>query len=234
MLVTTIRRERLLGLLDTGSRDPAALLRRVCELCLVECSVSGASLSIGGDGTDGNQALVHATGALSVLLDDLQRTVGEGPGHAARASRGPVLVPDLAVDLARWPGYTPGAQAAGVVAVFSFPLQVGAVRLGLLDLHRTSAGLLDRDQLGDVLLLAEIATHAALDDLGGVDPMNVAWLSDIHAVVHQATGIVSVQLTVSMREALLRIRAHAFANQLPLNQVARDVVDHRLRLARGS
>ncbi|SFA76037.1 ANTAR domain-containing protein [Amycolatopsis marina] len=231
--MTVARRERLLGLLDPGSCDPVALLRRVCELCIFECSVSGASMSIGGSGTDGNQALVHATNARSVLLEDLQRTVGEGPGHAARDTRGPVLVPDLSINLARWPGYTPGAQAAGAAAVFSFPLQVGAVSLGLLDLHRTSAGSLGRDQLGDVLLLAEIATHAALDDLGSVAAMDMARLSDIHAVVHQATGIVSVQLTVSMREALVRIRAHAYANQLPLNEVARQIVDKRLRLTRG-
>jgi len=48
--------------------------------------------------------------------------------------------------------------------------------------------------------------------------------------VHQATGMISVQLEVSLAEALVRLRAHAYANDRPLNEVAADVVARRLRL----
>jgi hypothetical protein len=54
--------------------------------------------------------------------------------------------------------------------------------------------------------------------------------SDFHFVVHQASGMVSEQLRVSAGEALLRLRAHAFANDRPLNAVAEDVIARRLRL----
>ncbi|MFD8493784.1 GAF and ANTAR domain-containing protein [Amycolatopsis sp. NPDC059657] len=228
------RRERLLGLLDAEGSDPLALVRRVCVLCLEELSVSGATVSVRGDaGAPELQALVHSAGQAAVLLDELRLTVGEGPSVDAVESGGPVLAADLAGGGGRWPGFTPGALAAGIRAVFSFPLQVGAVRVGVLDLHRTMPGALSRDQLVDALLLAEIATEALLADLGGADPMNVGWLSDIHAVVHQASGIVAVQLGVSVREGLLRIRGYSFANEVPLNEVARDIVARRLQLKSG-
>jgi hypothetical protein len=56
------------------------------------------------------------------------------------------------------------------------------------------------------------------------------WSPGLHrAVVHQATGMVSVQLGVSVEEALLRLRAHAYGSERPLGEVAEDVVARRLR-----
>jgi hypothetical protein len=55
-------------------------------------------------------------------------------------------------------------------------------------------------------------------------------LVDAGAEVHQASGVVSVQLEVSVGEALVRLRAHAFATGHPLSEVAAAVVAHRLRL----
>ncbi|WP_158891545.1 GAF and ANTAR domain-containing protein [Amycolatopsis anabasis] len=228
------RREWLLELLDAEGGDPVSLLRGVCELSLAEVSVSGAAVTVRvGVGEADHQGLVCSSGRLCGLLDELGMTVGEGPGREAFESGGPVLVPDLAVGGGRWPGFTPSALAAGVAAVFSFPLQVGAVRLGVLDLHRTTAGPLSRRELGDALVLAEIATQAVLDDLDETSPMDIGWLSDIHVVVHQASGIIARQLGLSMEDSLLRIRAHAFAHQESLNEVGRQIVARELRLGNG-
>ncbi len=222
-------------MLDAESDDPAALLRRVCELCVDVCAVSGAAIVVHTDGAgDGTaQAVACATDPVSLIIDDLQRTVGEGPRVAAYTLGGPVLVADLATAGTRWPAFTSAAQAAGVAAVFSFPLHVGAVRVGTLDLYRGREGSLSRAELRDALALADIATHTVLDDLSGPDPMDVGWLSDVHAVVHQATGVVTVQLNVSMHDALLRIRAHAYAHQTPLDEVSRQIVGRYLYLETG-
>jgi hypothetical protein len=48
-------------------------------------------------------------------------------------------------------------------------------------------------------------------------------------VVHQATGMVKVQLNVGIAEALVRLRAYAYAEERPIEDVARDVVGRRLR-----
>jgi AmiR/NasT family two-component response regulator len=54
--------------------------------------------------------------------------------------------------------------------------------------------------------------------------------SDFRFVVHQASGVLSVQLDIGVGEALVRLRAYAFAHDRPLTDVAQDVVAHRLRL----
>ena len=48
------------------------------------------------------------------------------------------------------------------------------------------------------------------------------------AEIHQAAGMVSVQLDLSTAQALARMRAHAFVHNRLLIQVAHDVVARRL------
>ena len=53
-------------------------------------------------------------------------------------------------------------------------------------------------------------------------------------MVHQATGMISVQLDVSLEEALARLRAHAFAQGTALGEVAAEVVGRQLRFDAGA
>jgi hypothetical protein len=78
---------------------------------------------------------------------------------------GSALVADLSTPdcLVRWPVFAPAALHAGVRAVFALPLQVGGIRLGVLDLYRAQSGDLDREQLADALLLADTACALLLD-----------------------------------------------------------------------
>lgn len=50
------------------------------------------------------------------------------------------------------------------------------------------------------------------------------------AEIYQASGMVAVQLQIPPAEALLRIRAHAFAHDTPVSAVANEIVARRLRL----
>jgi hypothetical protein len=133
--------------------------------------------------------------------------------------------------------FTPRAVEAGARAVFGFPLRVGAVRIGALNLYRDRPGPLDDDQHADALVLAGVAARAVLGMQADAPPgMLGAELeagSDFRFVVHQASGMVSAQLEVSVGEALIRLRAHAFADDRPLTAVAQDVVARRLRLSGG-
>jgi AmiR/NasT family two-component response regulator len=52
--------------------------------------------------------------------------------------------------------------------------------------------------------------------------------------LHQAQGMVMVQLGISLGDALTRIRAHAFANNHSLGNVAADVVSRRIRFDRDT
>lgn len=229
------RLQALLALAD-GDRS-SSMLELICARAVSALAVSGAgitALSHLADETLPQRGLVQATNTTSHQLDSLQLTVGEGPCLDAFASNAPVLVADLAADGARWPGFTPAARALGAAAVFSFPLLVGAVRLGSLNLYRDAAGDLGEQELTDALLLAEAATQALLEQIGGRGTEDAMWLTDTHTAVHEATGMAAAQLAVTMDVALLRLRAHAYTHELLVTDVAKQVTDRTLRFGAGT
>ncbi len=133
-----------------GSTGTRSLLERVCAVTVVVAAVDGAGVTVMSSvdaGLAGYRDQLAATGMVSRRLEDLQLTTGEGPCLDASREGVPVLIPDLAGEPGRWLGFGPEAISAGAAAVFSLPLQVGAIRLGTLDLHRRVAGPLSRDQL---------------------------------------------------------------------------------------
>jgi len=177
---------------------------------------------------------VCTTNAVSALIEELQYTLGEGPCVDAYNLEHPVLEPDLADPVtARWLAFTPQAVGAGVRAIFGFPLQVGAVRLGALNLYRDRPGTLDDDQHADALVMADVAAEAVLAMQANAPPDALAAeleeTANFHLVVHQAAGMVAVQLEVSIGEALVRLRADAFAKGVKVSEVAEAVVTRRLR-----
>jgi hypothetical protein len=151
-----------------------------------------------------------------------------------------VLVPDLQHHEARWPGFVPGAVELKVRAVFAFPLRIGAINVGVLTAHRAVPGPLVDGQLADALALADAVTVLLLDRApsdtdaapeGSGPRPGWARPATHRAEVHQATGMISVQLDVSLAETLVRLRAHAYAQDRPIAEVAADVVARRLRFS---
>jgi hypothetical protein len=171
-------------------------------------NVTGAGISMMTEA--GNRGVVCATDDVAAQIEDLQFTLGERPCIEAVRSGVPVLVPnldmpdDVAVD--RWPAFMKGAGVAGVRAVFAFPLRIGAINVGALDLYRDRPGELT-------------AAHLR----GG------SWRPTPQLLLHQATGMVQVQLGVRTEEAFLMLRARAFALGRPIADVATDVVGRKLR-----
>jgi hypothetical protein len=172
---------------------------------------------------------------VSHLIEELQYTLGEGPCVDAYQQDKVVTEPDLADPVTRrWPAFTPPTLRAGVRAIFGFPLRVGSVRLGALNLYRDRSGPLSGDQHADALVVADVAARWVLEAQAGAPLDTVAAEleagADFHFAVHNAAGIVSVQRQVSVTEALIRLRAYAFTSDRLLTDVAEDVVSHRLRL----
>jgi hypothetical protein len=128
----------------------------------------------------------------------------------------------------RWPGFAAGALEAGIAAVFALPLRVGGIRLGVLDLYRDRPGELTPHELTEALAHADAATAILLDlqahtSADGTGTGLIPVVTD-HADVHQATGIVSVQAHVTLTQALVLLRARAFAAERPVLGLSRDVV----------
>ena len=226
--------ERRVRILERLAADIAPELetQRLCDVCAEVTGMSGGGIMLmSGDVPRGS---VCSTDAVSALIEDLQFDLGEGPCVDAYNQDRPVLEPDLASPVRpRWLAFTGPALAAGVRAVFGFPLQVGAVRLGALNLYCDRPGSLTDDQHADALALADIVAQAVLVLQANAPPGNLAAELEAGAnfqyVVHQATGMVSAQLEVTVAQALIRLRAYAFGNDRPLTEVAKDVVARRLR-----
>lgn len=206
--------------------------RRLCEVTRDLVGISGAGVMLmSGDVPRGS---LCTTDDISNLIEELQFTLGEGPCVDAYHQARVVIEPDLVNPAAaRWVAFTPRAVEAGVRAMFAFPLQVGNARLGALDLYRDGPGPLSDDQHADALVMADVVAHWVLDVQAAAPPGTVAETlerdADFHFVVHNAAGVVSVQLGVSITEALIRLRAYAFSNDRLLRDVAEDVITRRLR-----
>lgn len=214
---------------DGSTRDAPS---RLCAECITRLDVSGAGLIL----LQGSEQLgvVAVTDGPAARLEELQFTAGEGPGVDASRTGRPVLHPQLRQSAAAmWPGFGPAVLDTGIEAIFAFPLQVGAIRIGSLDLYRDSPGRLTDDEFRSALALADAATLLLMhlhDQPGGGGQQIPLELIDRRAVVHQATGVLSVQLAVGLHEALLRMRAHAYSAERQLPEVAADVLAHRLYL----
>ena len=224
--------------LIAGQREPSGpggtvgLLRRVCQAAVQTLSASGAGVSVMTG--DGGRGVGAASDPGSERLEELQFTLGEGPCIEAYASRRPVLIADLADGaMTQWPAYAPAVVEKGVRAVFAFPLQIGAARLGVLDVFRDRAGGLTADELWHAVLLTDATVAALLDQHeqagGGAGRADLDEAIDDRAELFQAQGMVMVQLGVSIGEAMARIRAYAYAQNRRLSEVAHDVVARRLR-----
>jgi hypothetical protein len=225
------RRLRILDQL-VGGEAPELGTKRLCQVCRDVAAVSGAGIMLVSAGKPCGSACT--TDDVSAAIERLQFDLGEGPCVDAHHRDRPVLEPHLADPATpRWLAFTAAAVEAGARAVFGFPLRVGAVRLGSLDLYCDQPGALSDTQHADALVMADVAAEALLAMQAGAPPgMLAAELAaggNFQDVVHQASGMVAAQLEVGVGEALIRLRAHAFGNDLPLSDLARDVVARRLR-----
>jgi GAF domain-containing protein len=225
------RRLRILSRLAAGAAGEGET-KRLCRVCAEVTAMSGAGIMLmSGEVPDGS---VCTTDEVASVIEELQYSLGEGPCVDAYRHGRPVLEADLAHPGApRWPAFAGPAVAAGARAVFGFPLLVGAVRLGALNLYCSQVGPLSDEQHADALVLAEVAAQAILVLQAGARPGKVAAEleagADFHYVVHQAAGMVAAQLNVSVGVALVRLRAYAFGNDRRLAEVAEEVVARTLR-----
>jgi len=223
-------REHTRAVLDSEPNvvpDVAIGLERLCRAAALELSLDQVSVTLITDG--GSSVLVASSVQPGLGIDELQFDLGEGPTQDTYAARRPILVPDLRDSQGRWPGFAAAAIERDVLSVFAFPLQLGAVRFGVLTGVRAAAGALGPQELTACLIFAEVATELLLDS----SPTGAHPDPDLHGAIHtrdvvyQAQGMVMVELGVSLEVALARMRATAFADGVSLQQLAADIVAGR-------
>ena len=200
--------------------------------------IDAAAISLVFDGA--NSGTLGSSGAPARMYDELQFTLGEGPCLDSVARRAPVLVADLTnPDDARWPIYGPALLDLQVRGVFAMPVVLAGEHVGALDLFRAQPGRLEGENFAGAVVAAELAGVPLLDLMNAdlqaavADPDSNAW-AELNALsraeVSQATGMLVAQLGVEPAEALLRLRARAYATGRSATDVARDILDRRLKL----
>jgi hypothetical protein len=201
----------------------------LCQPFLSVLPVSGASVSSLGDPL--GSATICASDPRSARLDEIQIDLGEGPCWDALATRAPVLEHDLeASSHGRWPVAAEAFRENGLAAVFAFPLIYGRLGIGAVDLYADQPKPLSDDDVEDASALAGLAARHVLHR--AIRSMDTDIDEQVDAFsrreVHQASGMVSAQLDITVEDALLVLRGHAFATSKPLREIAADVVSRRL------
>jgi hypothetical protein len=219
--------------MDGANVDERAGSSALCLDCVDALDATGAGIMLMT--AAGHRGVLCSSDAASGVVEELQFTLGEGPCVDVCDTGLPVLEPDLAAPgVSRWPAFTPPAVRAGVRAIFGFPLHVGPIQLGALDIYNDYPGVLKPGQLAEAVTLADVLTRRVLDLQADVEPGSLASeLADpetLRASVHQASGMLSARYGISVDAALLRLRAHAFSVERPINDVASDVVARRLNI----
>lgn len=223
---------------QAGALDVAPGLACLVKVAVDELHMSGAvvSLMATSGATPGQSGTIAAASSDQArLVEELEFSLGEGPGNDAFLTSRPVLTPDLERAFGRWPGYAPAALAGGSCAVFAFPMHVGAARFGVLTLHAPQPRSLTASDIATSLMMAELATEIVLDGFSPVGesgppaPPRLG-VDGPRDRVYQAQGMVMVHLGVSLPEALARMRAHAFASDQDLADLAADILTGRTRL----
>ncbi|MFE6895238.1 GAF and ANTAR domain-containing protein [Streptomyces sp. NPDC057694] len=160
-----------------------------------------------------------------IVLDDLQYTLGEGPTWDAAHTGQPAIAPDLhTTPEHRWPALLPATRDQPTRAVIALPLNLGAIRFGVLTGHRATPGPLTRAQMADMFSLAETAVLLLLSPSGSRDNDNHGPLPLHRALIHQAAGALTVRLGIPIEQALARLRAYSFTHARPILDIANDVV----------
>jgi hypothetical protein len=232
MTTPRARVDEFLGRARNAARS-SHLGARLCDASAA--LVGGGSAAIMLMGVSAQAASFGFSDGLAAELEELQFTLGEGPGFDAYASGTPSLAPQLGDPAShRWPAFAPVATRLGVGAAFGFPLRLGAIRLGALDVYRAHPGELSAEQARDAVIAATVITEAVLALHAGSLPDQLPQAIELgqllRAEIHQAAGMVSEQLGIPVTDALIRLRAHAYAEDRPINKVAHEVVDRWLRI----
>jgi GAF domain/ANTAR domain len=221
-----------------GSLRGTAAADKLCEACVGVLDVDAAAISLFADGS--NTGTLGVSSPPARIYDELQFTLGEGPCMDSVRRRAPVLVDDLAASPdVRWAAYAPAMLSRDVHSVFAIPVEVAGQYLAALNLFRSEPGPLAAGQLTLGMAVAEYVAIPILDVLdqsieASTDDADIDASTELDALIRvevtQATGMLIAQLDIAPAEALVRLRAYAYAENRSATEVARDILDGRLRL----
>lgn len=191
--------------------------------------VAGAGVMVEDDNAD-LRFLSTSDGTLRTL-EQLQVELGEGPCLLAYHTGEQVIAADLRDD-PRFTRFGPLAVAAGMRAVYSFPMIQSEASIGAMNLYRASPGPLSAEQISIGQMFADVASafivHAREDDHRTLLNRQLQTALDSRILIEQAKGYVRAVCKVDARGAFEALRRYARNHSMRLSEVANQVLEGEL------
>lgn len=223
------RRHELLR--ELASIERGDLLERLCLLAIAQIPCDGAAVVVTAQGIPAG--VLGSAGECARTLTDAEFDLGEGPAFESTHADRPVHVDHVDTSsTAAWPVVGQVLEQAGISAISTFPLRLGASRLGVAHVIRLHPGHLSDESFATARLLADLMTDAVLFLQAGLvnaefdDLLSAAGKDRLQ--VHQATGMVAEMLNCPMPDALARMRARAYSEGIPLFELATRVISREV------
>jgi hypothetical protein len=209
-----------------AAADPRhSLPERLAEACRQLLDVDGTAITL--ENTSLERITLWTTDEAAARLEDLQEVVGQGPSHQAFTT-GEAVVARLDHDERRWPDFTDSARrVADGATIYALPIRPNLDVIGVLALHQLPPATASPSLAGAQFLADAIGAALLADPPSADQPFEDGpWSS--RAEIHQATGIVVAQLRLVPADALAILRAHAFAHDATLHDIATQVITGQL------
>ena len=214
------------GDLVAGS-DVPELLNRLTADCARLLDVTSAGLLLAD--RRGALHVVAASSHDAADLEAFQSQRAEGPCHDTYLDGRPVLVPDVAAQAERWPGFVPVALQHGVRSVHAVPLRLRDQVLGALGLFGPAVGELNERDIRLAQALADVATVSMIQDriASDRDAVNeqLQIALDTRVLLEQAKGVLAHSGGLGMPDAYAALVRYARDHNLKLGHVARALVE---------
>lgn len=225
----------LVELADTlvADLDVVDLLTLLTDRCCKAFGVDDAGLMLAAP-IGGDLRVMASSSATMRDLELYELQSSEGPCLDCYRSGEPVVNGDLESSRQRWPGFAPAALMAGFRSVSAFPMRLRGTTIGALNLFVTGDGSLSDSDVSGARAFADVATIAILQHQAAIDArqvneqLNRALNSRV--VIEQAKGILAERAGLDVDQAFVRLRTHARGHNLPLVDLAQDIIDGKVAL----
>ncbi|MFD4195405.1 ANTAR domain-containing protein [Amycolatopsis thermoflava] len=225
--------ETFVDLADTliDDFDVIDFLQLLVDRCVELLGVDAAGLLLADQ--NGRLRLIASSNEQVRMLELFQLQNDEGPCLDAFRTGTRVSHRDLSRDSARWPRLTVAAVDAGFAAVDAFPMRLRSEVVGALNLFRARPGELTRTVLRTAQALVDVATIGLLQERSIrrqeilTEQLQTALNSRV--IIEQAKGLLAERLGVGMESAFAALRGYARSHQQKLPDVARMIIEGRLR-----
>lgn len=209
--------------------DVIDFLHLLVDRCVELLDVDAAGLLLANQ--HGRLQVIATSNEQVRLLELVQLQNDDGPCLDAFVTGTRVSHEDLTTVGARWPRFAEAATDARFAAVDALPMRLRSEVIGVLNLFRTSPGVLNDTALRTAQGLVAVATIGLLQERSIrsqevlTDQLQTALNSRV--IIEQAKGVVAERLGVDMQGAFAALRGYARGQNLKLSDVARAVVAGR-------